>query len=76
MKELLSTVIAPLIHHPESLVIEEKKRGRQIVLEVHVDPDDMGRVIGKRGRRAHAIRSIMKAKGAIEGKHVVVDIVD
>ncbi|MDD2426769.1 MAG: KH domain-containing protein [Eubacteriales bacterium] len=76
MKELLSTVVKPLLHHPEELQIEESKEGKKIKLEVRVDPDDMGRIIGKGGKRANAIRSVMKAKGTIDGVRVVVDIVE
>lgn len=76
MKELLSTVVKPLLHHPEELQIEESKKGRKIRLEVKVDPDDMGRIIGKGGKRANAIRSVMKAKGTIDGVRVIVDIVE
>lgn len=74
MKELLKSIIEPLIRHPEDLVIEEKGRGREIVLTVSAHPEDIGRVIGRGGRRAHAVRTIMKAKGAMENKRVSVDI--
>lgn len=76
MKELLSTVVKPLLHHPEELQIEESRQGRKVRLEVKVDPDDMGRIIGKGGKRANAIRSVMKAKGTIDGVRVIVDIVE
>ncbi|HHW93039.1 MAG TPA: KH domain-containing protein [Clostridiaceae bacterium] len=75
MKELLRTVIEPLIRHPEELLIEEEKRGREVVLSVHAHAEDIGRVIGRGGRRAHAIRAVLKAKGAMDGKRVTVDII-
>ncbi|HPX93531.1 MAG TPA: KH domain-containing protein [Bacillota bacterium] len=74
MKELLKSVIEPLVRFPEELVIEEKIQGREIVLTVSANPDDIGRVIGRGGRRAHAVRTIMKAKGAMDNKRVSVDI--
>ncbi|HHU04526.1 MAG: KH domain-containing protein [Saccharofermentanales bacterium] len=76
MKELLSTVVSPLLRHPEELQISESKEGRKIKLEVKVDPEDMGRIIGKGGKRANAIRAVMKAKGTIDGVRVIVDIVE
>ena len=76
MKELLKTVVKPLPHHPEELQIEESREGRKIKLEVKVDPDDMGRIIGKGGKRANANRSVMKAKGTIDGVRIIVDIVE
>ena len=74
MKNLLKSVIEPLIQYPNDLVISEEIRGRDVTLSVGAHPGDIGRVIGKGGRRAHAIRAVMKAKGAIDGKRVSVDI--
>ncbi|NLB51145.1 MAG: KH domain-containing protein [Clostridiaceae bacterium] len=74
MKELLKAVIEPLVRHPEELVIDEKVRGREIVLTVSAHPEDIGRVIGRGGRRAQAVRTIMKAKGAMDSRRVSVDI--
>jgi len=74
MKELLKAVIEPLVRYPDQLVIDEKVRGREIVLTVSAHPDDIGRVVGRGGRRAHAVRTIMKAKGAMDNKRVSVDI--
>ena len=55
--------------------LNEKKEGRTTVLELHVADGDMGKVIGKQGRIAKAIRSVVKAAAAKEDKRVVVDIV-
>ncbi len=74
MKELLKSVIEPLVQHPEDLVIGEETRGREIVLTVSAHPEDIGRVIGRGGRRAQAVRAIMKAKGAMDNKRISVDI--
>ena len=62
------------IDHPEEVSVNEKNEGRTIVLELHVAEGDMGKVIGKQGRIAKAIRSVVKAAAAKEDKKVVVDI--
>ncbi len=75
MKELLSTIVRPLVSDPDAISINQIDQGYTIVLELQVAPEDMGKVIGKQGRRAQAIRSIMKAKATLAGKRVIVDIV-
>ena len=62
------------LDHPEEVSVNEKNEGRTIVLELHVAEGDMGKVIGKQGRIAKAIRSVVKAAAAKEDKKVVVDI--
>ncbi|MFA5586543.1 MAG: KH domain-containing protein [Saccharofermentanales bacterium] len=74
MKDLLKAVIEPLVRFPEDLVIEEEVRGREVSLTVSAHPEDIGRVIGRGGRRAQAVRTIMKARGAMVNKRVSVDI--
>ena len=64
-----------LVVNPEEGAVTEKKEGRTTVLERHVADGDMGKVIGKQGRIARAIRSVVKAAAAKEDKRVVVDIV-
>lgn len=63
-----------MVDHPEEVSVNEKNEGRTIVLELHVAEGDMGKVIGKQGRIAKAIRSVVKAAAAKEDKKVVVDI--
>ena len=75
MKDLLSTIVRPLVSDPDAISINQIDQGYTIVLELQVAPEDMGKVIGKQGRRAQAIRSIMKAKATLAGKRVIVDIV-
>ena len=75
MKELVEVIAKALVDHPEEVSINEKKAGRTTVLELHVADGDMGKVIGKQGRIAKAIRSVVKAAAAKEDKRVVVDIV-
>ena len=75
MKELVEVIAKALVDHPEEVSVNEKKEGRTTVLELHVADGDMGKVIGKHGRIAKAIRSVVKAAAAKEDKRVVVDIV-
>ncbi len=65
-----------LVNNPDEVVVKKSERGNTVVFELSVSPDDMGKIIGKNGRRAQAIRSIMKAKYLKSGKRVVVDIID
>ena len=74
MKELVEVITKALVDHPEEVSVNEKNEGRTIVLELHVAEGDMGKVIGKQGRIAKAIRSVVKAAAAKEDKKVVVDI--
>ena len=75
MKELVEVIAKALVDHPEEVSVNEKNEGRTLVLELHVADGDMGKVIGKQGRIAKAIRSVVTAAAAKEDKRVVVDIV-
>ena len=75
MKELVEVIAKALVDHPEEVSVNEKKEGRTTLLELHVADGDMGKVIGKQGRIAKALRSVVKAAAAKEDKRVVVDIV-
>ena len=75
MKELVEVIAKALVDHPEEVSVNEKKEGRTTVLELHVADGDLGKVIGKQGRIAKALRSVVKAAAARENKKVVVDIV-
>ena len=75
MKELVEVIAKALVDNPDEVSVTEKKEGRTSVLELHVADGDMGKVIGKQGRIARAIRSVVKAAAAKEDKRVVVDIV-
>ena len=75
MKELVEVIAKAMVDHPEEVSVNEKKEGRTTVLELHVADGDMGKVIGKQGRIAKALRSVVKAAAAKEDKRVVVDIV-
>lgn len=75
MKDLLAAIVRPLVSDPSAVVINQFDQGHTIVLELKVAADDMGKVIGKQGRRAQAIRAIVKARATRQGKRVIVDIV-
>lgn len=75
MKDLLGVIVRPLVSNPDAMAISHVDQGHTLVLELHVAPEDMGKVIGKQGRRAQAIRTIVKARAARTGKRVIVDIV-
>lgn len=74
MKELVEVIAKALVDHPDEVVVTEREEGRTTVVEVHVSEADMGKVIGKQGRIAKAIRSVVKAAAAKEDKKVIVDI--
>ena len=76
MKELVEVIAKALVDDPDSVAVSERQDGRTTVIEVRVADSDMGKVIGKQGRIAKAIRSVVKAAAAKEDKKVVVDILD
>ncbi len=76
MKELVEVIAKSLVDDPSAVVVEEKKKDEEIHLELHVAKEDMGKVIGKQGRAAKAIRAIVQSAAMREGKKVTVDIVD
>lgn len=76
MKELVEVITKALVDNPDSVVVTEREDKKTTVLEVHVAESDMGKVIGKQGRIAKAIRSVVKAAAAKEDKKVIVDIMD
>ncbi len=75
MKELLEFIVKSLVTCPDDVVIEEKTSGDIITLEIRVNECDMGKVIGKQGKIAKAIRSVMKAAAARHNVKVNVDII-
>ena len=76
MKELVEVIAKALVDYPDSVVVNEREEKKTTILEVHVADSDMGKVIGKQGRIAKAIRSVVKAAAAKEDKKVIVDIMD
>jgi len=75
MKELVEVIAKALVDHPEEVVVTETETEKSITLELRVAQSDMGKVIGKQGRIAKAIRSVVKAAASKEDKKVIVDIV-
>ena len=75
MKELLEILAKSLVDDPDSVKITEITGEQSIILELKVAPEDMGKVIGKQGRIAKAIRTVVKAAAIKENKRVVVEIV-
>ena len=75
MKELLEVIAKNLVDHPEEVIVTEIEGEKSLVLELKVAPDDMGKVIGKQGRIAKAIRTVIKAAAVHDDKHIVVEIV-
>ena len=76
MKELVEVIAKALVDDPESVVVNEREEKKTTVREVRVAESDMVKVIGKQGRIAKAIRSVVKAAAAKEDKKVIVDIMD
>jgi uncharacterized protein len=73
---VLSFLAAQLVDEPGAVVIDTTETRHGIKLSLRVAPDDMGKVIGRRGRVAQSIRSVVRAAGARDGVDVIVDIVD
>lgn len=74
MKDLVEVIAKALVENPDEVVVTETEKERVIVVELRVAPSDMGKVIGKSGRIAKAIRSVVKAASSGYSKKVVVDI--
>jgi predicted RNA-binding protein YlqC (UPF0109 family) len=75
MKELLEQIAKSLVDNPEEVSVNEVEGEQSLILELRVSEDDMGKVIGKQGRIAKAIRVVMKAAAIKENKRVVVEII-
>ena len=75
MKELVEVLAKALVDHPEEVNVTERRENGETVLELRVAPSDMGKVIGRRGRIARAIRSVVKAASTKTDERVIVDIV-
>ena len=75
MKELLEYIAKSLVDCPDDVYVTEEDDNGTLVLQLHVGESDMGKVIGKQGRIAKSIRSVMKAAASRDNKRVVVEIV-
>ena len=74
MKELVEVIAKALVDNPDEVVVTEKEEGKNVTIELHVAASDMGKVIGKQGRIAKAIRTVVKAASSKSSKKVIVDI--
>ena len=71
MKELVEVIAKALVDNPDEVVVTESAKNDEIIVELTVAPSDMGKVIGKQGRIAKAIRSVVKAAASREDKKVI-----
>ena len=74
MKELVAVIAKALVDNPDEVVVTESEKEDEIVIELKVAPEDMGKVIGKQGRIAKSIRSVVKAASSKMEKKVIVEI--
>ena len=75
MRELVEVLAQSLVDHPEEVTVQETEKDNEILLELKVAQEDMGKVIGKQGRIAKAIRTVVKAAAMVDNKKVDVDII-
>ena len=75
MKELVEVIAKALVENPDEVVVTEIEEGKHVTVELHVAASDMGKVIGKQGRIAKAIRSVVKAASSKDNKRVDVEII-
>ncbi len=75
MKDLVEVIAKALVDNPDEVTVEESREGKNVKIELHVAASDMGKVIGKQGRIAKAIRCVVKAASTKEDLRVDVDIV-
>ena len=76
MAELLEYLARRLVDDPDAVRVEEADEEDALVLRLHVAPDDVGKVIGRQGRIARSLRTLVRAGGAHEGRRIVLEIVD
>jgi predicted RNA-binding protein YlqC (UPF0109 family) len=76
VKELLEYLARALVDNPDAVEVTTVEGERSIILQLRVDPDDVGKVIGKRGRIAQAMRTLVKASATKEGRNAIIEIID
>ena len=74
MKELVEYIATSLADAPDQVKVEESQRGHEVAIRLSLAPDDMGRLIGKQGRVANAMRLLLKVAAAKQGKHAMLEI--
>lgn len=75
MKELVEVLAKALVDRPDEVRVNEIVKDRSIIYELSVNPDDMGKIIGKQGRIAKSIRTVVSAAAVKENKRVIIDII-
>jgi predicted RNA-binding protein YlqC (UPF0109 family) len=76
VKEVLEYIARAMVDEPEAVEVTEVTGERSVIFQLRVAPDDMGKVIGKRGRTVRAIRSIVRAAGSRQGLTTLVEIIE
>jgi predicted RNA-binding protein YlqC (UPF0109 family) len=76
LAELLAELARRLVDEPDAVRVESEEHEGELVLRLHVAPDDVGKVIGRQGRIARALRTVVRAGAARENRRVSVEIVD
>ncbi len=76
MKELVEVIAKSLVEKPDEVTVTQREDSNSIIVELKVAQSDMGKVIGKQGRIAKALRTVVKAASSKESRKVIVDIVD
>jgi predicted RNA-binding protein YlqC (UPF0109 family) len=76
MKELLTYIAQNLVDSPDAVSVTQRDGEDEVILELRVAPDDMGKVIGRQGRIAKEIRALMRSVAQRQGTRVTVDIID
>ena len=76
MKALIEYIARSLVDHPDEVAVDEFRRGDHVTLELHVAKEDMGRVIGRGGRVANAIRTLLRVSAEREGSQVSMDVLE
>ena len=74
MKELVEYIVKGLVDHPDEVTVTETRQAGNVSLQLHVSPEDMGRVIGKGGKVANALRALLRAMAAKDSTRVTLDI--
>ncbi|MGV8146327.1 MAG: KH domain-containing protein [Alkaliphilus sp.] len=76
MKELVQVIVEALVDQPEKIEITETESKQSIIIEIRVAQEDMGKVIGKQGKIAKAMRTVVKSAAMRDNKKVIIEIVD